>query len=219
MAKTAQIITAVQQKGGAGKSTMVSCLAAAMCEDGAKVLIIDTDPQQSCVEWSDQNERENLDVVAHDKEDSIFDLIDKLESRYDVIFVDTAGYDSRMATYAIQVSNLILIPSGGSKKDIMGAARTWVHAENLTKRNKEIPDIRIVLWKVKPGTNVLSNAKESLEKSGLPVLNAIVPNLTGFDEISWTGGLPEGKAYQHVKQFLAALQIGNLLKFYNKRAA
>jgi hypothetical protein len=53
----------------------------------------------------------------------------------------------------------------------------------------------------------------------LPVLNAIVPNLTGFDEISWTGGLPEGKAYQHVKQFLAALQIGNLLKFYNKRAA
>ncbi|WP_282610875.1 ParA family protein [Pelagibius sp. Alg239-R121] len=219
MKKTAQIITAVQQKGGAGKSTMISCLAAAMSDDGAKVLIIDTDPQESCVEWAEQNEVSNLDVVPHHKEDSVFDLIDKLESRYDVILVDTAGYDSRMATYAIQASDLILIPSGGSKKDIMGAARTWLHANNLTKRNREAPEVKIVLWKVKPGTNVLSNAKESLEKSGLPVLSAIVPNLTGFDEISWTGGLPDGKARQSVKQFLASLQLGKHLQFYERKAA
>lgn len=219
MKKTAQIITTIQQKGGAGKSTMACCLAAVVANDGAKVLIIDTDPQQSCVEWSEQKEVESLDVVAHQDEDTIFALIDKLENQYDVIIIDTAGYDARMATYAIQTSNLILIPSGGSKKDIMGAARTWLHATNITKRNKVTPEIRIVLWKVKPGTNVLANAKESIIKSELPLLSTTVPNLTGFDEISWTGGLPEGKAYQSVQQFVASLQIENLIEYYNKEVA
>ncbi|MEP3246742.1 MAG: ParA family protein [Sneathiella sp.] len=219
MSDTAQIITAVQQKGGAGKSTMVSCLAAAISNDGAKILIIDTDPQQSCIEWAEQNELKNLDVVAHDKEDSIFELIEKLEVSYDIIFIDTAGYDSRMATYAIQASDLILIPSGGSKKDIMGAGRTLLHAKALTKRNKIVPEIRIVLWKVKPGTNVLANAKESIEKSGMPLVSAVIPNLTGFDEISWTGGLPTGKALKSVHQFVASLQIDNLITYYSRKAA
>lgn len=215
----AQIICALQQKGGAGKSTLISCLAGVMAEDGAKVIIIDTDPQKSCVEWAEERELDNLDVIEHLSEDTLFDLIDKLESKYDAIFIDTAGYDSRMATYAIQASNLLLIPSGGSKKDIKGAARTWKHAYQLTKRNQVAPEIKIVIWKVKKGTNVLDHAKNSLKDSGLPVLPTIVPSLIGFDVISWNGGLPEGPARATVNEFVAALQLEGLLSFYKERAA
>ncbi|WP_020592828.1 AAA family ATPase [Kiloniella laminariae] len=219
MNKNAQIITALQQKGGAGKSTMISCLAAVMAEDGARVVIIDTDQQKSCMEWAEERELPNLDVVSHLSEDTLFDLVEKLEKSYDVILIDTAGYDSRMATYAIQISNLLLIPSGGSKKDIKGAARTWLHANNLTKRNKEAPEIKIVIWKVKKGTNVLAHAKNSLIESELPVLPTIVPALIGFDVISWNGGLPEGSARAAVNEFVASLQIEGHLKYYVKGAA
>jgi len=211
-----QIICALQQKGGAGKSTLLSCLAGVMAEDGAQVVIIDTDPQKSCVEWAEERELDNLDVIEHLNEDSLFDLIDKLEHLYDVILIDTAGYDSRMATYAIQASDLLLIPSGGSKKDIKGAARTWKHAHQLTRRNQVVPEIKIVIWKVKKGTNVLAHAKDSLRASDLPVLATIVPSLIGFDVISWNGGLPEGSARATVNEFVAALQLEGLLNFYKK---
>lgn len=210
----AQIISAIQQKGGSGKSTMLSSLAGWMAQRGTKTLVIDTDPQQSCVEWAEEQELENIDVLPHPDEDTFFDILKATNKKYDVILIDTAGYDSRMATYAIQASDLILIPCKGSKKDVMGAARTWKHATALTERNKQQPDVRIVLWNVNTTTAVFGHAKAALKEAQLPLLAQAVPTLTGFDVMSWNGGLPNGKAASALNSFVASLQIENLLEPY-----
>lgn len=211
----AQIITVVQQKGGAGKSTLIASLGGSMANDGARVLLIDTDPQQSCLEWAQEEELENLDVLDHLAEDSLLDVIEKVNDTYDTILIDTAGYDSRMATYAIQASDLILIPCRGSKKDVLGGARTWKHANTLTKNNRHTPEIRLVLWNVNIHTNVYEHARTALKEAGLPVLQGSVPTLTGFDVMSWNGGLPSGKAQSALREFIATLQIENLISYYS----
>lgn len=211
----AQIIAAVQEKGGAGKSTLLACLAGHMALDRAKVLIIDTDPQRSCVDWAEEQEIANLDVVSHLAEDTLQDLIKQLEGRYDLILIDTAGYDSRMAAYVIQASDLVIIPTGGSKKEIMGAARTWKHATTLTEKFREPPKVRIVLWNINTTTNVFKHARVALERAQLPVLQGATPSLTGFDVMSWNGGLPSGRASVAIKSFVASLQIAELLDFYS----
>ncbi|HEX4367517.1 MAG TPA: ParA family protein, partial [Rhodopila sp.] len=47
-----KILVFLSQKGGSGKTTLVVHTAVAATEAGLKVLIVDTDPQQSATVWS-----------------------------------------------------------------------------------------------------------------------------------------------------------------------
>ena len=210
----AQIISAIQRKGGACKSTVLQCIAAKMGRDGAKALIIDTDPQASCVEWAGEQDIENVDTLAHLDEDTILEVIDKVAQTYDVVLVDTAGFDSRMASYVIAASDLILIPSGGSKSNVMGAARTWKHADISTRNLKSSPLIRVVFWGVKKNSNVYNHAAEAMKAAEIPTINCHVGNLVGFEAMSWNGGLPNGTAAMALNQFIATMQDEKLLDFY-----
>lgn len=212
---TAQIISAIQRKGGACKSTMLQCIAAKMGSDGARVLIIDTDPQASCVEWAGEQDIKNVDTLAHLDEDTLIEIIEKVSPQYDVILLDTAGYDSRMAGYAIAASDLILIPSGGSKSNVMGAARTWKHAEITTKNLKTPPQIRVAFWGVKKNSKVYDHAADAMKAANIPIVESHVGNLVGFEAMSWNGGLPSGVAAIALNQFMGSIQKDGLLEFYN----
>jgi len=209
-----QVITALQQKGGAGKSTLLCCLSGFLAYDDARVVIVDTDPQRSCVQWAEEAEIPGLDVLEHRAERTLLEVISKLKKAYDVVLVDTAGYDSAIACYAIQASDLILIPSRGSKRDVVGAATTWKHVQTQVKGRKTPPQIRIAMWNVKPATLVYRHGREALEKAGLPLLQGTVNALTGFENMSWNGGLPDGEALRAFGEFIAALQLEALLDYY-----
>ena len=46
------ILSALNQKGGSGKTTLAVHLAMALVRQGARVLLIDADPQGSALDWS-----------------------------------------------------------------------------------------------------------------------------------------------------------------------
>lgn len=211
----AQIISAVQEKGGAGKSTLVCCLASRLVKDGAKVLIIDTDRQESCIEWADAQEMNNLDYMAIMDEDKLITALERMAADYDVILVDTAGYDSKMLTYSIQASDLILIPTGGDRHSIKHAVKTYRHAVTATKFHNTPPKIRVVLWRIKPDTVVYKHARGIIADSEIPFIDCEVPALTGFELMSWTGGIPDGRAGAVLNQFFGAMQIDGLIDYYN----
>lgn len=211
----AQVISVLQRKGGACKSTVLQCVAASMGRDGAKVVIVDTDPQASCMEWAAEQDIENVDTLAMLDEDKIVDVLEHLKTKYDAVLVDTAGYDSRMASYVIQESDLILIPSGGSKSNVMGAAHTWKHVQVSTKNNVTKPEARIVIWGVNKQSNVYRHAAQAFSAANMPVLDYTVGTLTGFEAMSWNGGFPTGTAKMALNEFMAAMQVEKLIKFYN----
>jgi chromosome partitioning protein len=116
-------ISFIQPKGGAGKSTSALILAAELAK-GAKVIVIDADPNAPIAKWSRRGgATTNLEVVQADKEDSIFDLVDEAQKKAAFVIVDTEGVADLQAAYTISVSDFVIIPSQGSALDQDNAAR------------------------------------------------------------------------------------------------
>ena len=85
-----QVISVVQEKGGAGKTTLLTALASLMVADGAKVAVIDTDPQRHLESWA-KKEQTSLDWLFEEDDEKLLPTVKALkksEPAYDVIFVD-----------------------------------------------------------------------------------------------------------------------------------
>ena len=109
-----QVISVVQEKGGAGKTTLLITLASLMVADGARVAVIDTDPQHNLEDWA-KKEETDLDWIFEDNDEKLIPTIRALKKAspaYDVILVDTAGFKSAMAVYAINAAGLVLDKRG-----------------------------------------------------------------------------------------------------------
>ena len=66
------ILGFLNQKGGVGKTTLATHVAGELARTGARVLLIDADPQASALDWSERRVGESLprlfDVVGLAKE-------------------------------------------------------------------------------------------------------------------------------------------------------
>ena len=60
-------VAVLNQKGGAGKTTLATCLARALQLEGARVLLVDSDPQGSARDWHSASEGSFVPVVGLDR--------------------------------------------------------------------------------------------------------------------------------------------------------
>ena len=211
----AQIISAVQRKGGVAKSTSLICMAAQFVVDGAKVLIVDTDPQETCVKWEAKKDC-GVDVAAHLDDETLLDVINEMSKTYDIILIDTAGYQSAMAVYAMSASDLVLVPTPASEPDAEGAIKTIRHIKNVTANNIKKPEVRAIFTDVDKNTTITDAVLSQLTVAGVEAVKTPLWHRTGFKEVHSTGGLPGGSALTALNEFIATLQIEGLLDFYKR---
>jgi chromosome partitioning protein len=120
---TMPTIAFIQPKGGAGKSTSALLLAAELAK-GARVIVIDADPNAPIAKWSSRGEgASNLEIVQAGKEDSMFDLIEEAEKKAAFVIVDTEGVADLRAAHTMSASDFVIVPSQGSALDQDNAAR------------------------------------------------------------------------------------------------
>ncbi|MFP3384972.1 AAA family ATPase [Tritonibacter sp. SIMBA_163] len=211
-----QVISVVQEKGGAGKTTLLITLASLMVADGARVAVIDTDPQHNLEDWA-KKEEIDLDWIFEDNDEKLIPTIRALKKAspaYDVILVDTAGFKSAMAVYAINAAGLVLIPSKANESDAKGAIKTYRHVHGVADSMDKDISAYVVMMDVDPNTNITEAILASLEEQEVPRLNAMCAHRTGFKEMMSTGRGPEGSAKRSAQSVLAELQIKGLLDYY-----
>lgn len=105
-----QVITIAMQKGGVGKSTLVRSLAVAAVRDGLSVLIIDMDAQQSVSQWAERREAD-MPVVVFSTENELQKKLAQAKGAADLVIIDTPPARSTEAPAAVEIADLVLIPT------------------------------------------------------------------------------------------------------------
>jgi chromosome partitioning protein len=118
------VITFSSPKGGCGKTTAATVLATTLAGKGAAVAIIDADPNKNVVDWAKlPGAPANLTVIGDVTEETIVDLIEAASASASFVLVDLEGAASLMVSYAISMSDFVVVPLQGSQLDAKQAAR------------------------------------------------------------------------------------------------
>ena len=95
-----QVIAVLNQKGGAGKTTIATHLARALQLAGADVLLVDSDPQGSARDWAAVREDQPVPVVGIDRPTIERDL--KSLAKKDFVVIDGAPQAADLAVSLAQ---------------------------------------------------------------------------------------------------------------------
>lgn len=110
------------EKGGTGKTTIATNLAAMRVKEGYDVLLVDTDKQGSASAWSDIRDIKNKDIgripnIQKFGSNLAADIRD-LKDRYGDIIIDAGGRDSVELRAAMTIAEKMYIPVQASQFDI-----------------------------------------------------------------------------------------------------
>ena len=109
------------EKGGTGKTTIATNLAAMRAINKHDVLLVDTDKQGSASAWSDIRDFHNIKTRVPNVQkfgSNLASDIRDFKNRYEDIVIDAGGRDSVELRAAMTVADLMYVPVQASQFDI-----------------------------------------------------------------------------------------------------
>jgi chromosome partitioning protein len=203
------VITFSSPKGGAGKTTAATVLATELAELGADVTVIDADPNKNVVDWSKlPGLPKNLAVIGDVSEETIVDAIEEAASKTTFVIVDLEGTASLMVSYAISMSDFVIIPVQGSQLDAKQAARQM----KLIKAQERIASrpIPFAVLFTRSNPAILPKTQRHIEERFLelsvPIVTARLYDREAFRAIFSFGGTLNGLNGKGVGGLAAAIR-------------
>jgi chromosome partitioning protein len=181
-----KIIAVLNQKGGAGKTTIATNLAHALQLEGHKVILVDSDPQGSARDWNAASDGALIKVIGMDRSTLAKDILAVVDN-HDFIIIDGAPQIADLAIAAIKCADMILIPVQPSPYDI------WACEDlvEIIKARQEItdgkPKAAFVISRVIKNTQLGKEIREALEGYNLPVFKNFTTQRVAYAKSAATG--------------------------------
>jgi len=185
------VISFANPKGGAGKTTTALLLASELAEKGARITVIDADPEKWISQWAAlPGKPDNITIVSEITEDTIVDQIDEESRRAQFVIVDLEGTASLMVANAIGMSDLVIIPTQGSSMDARGGAKTIRLIRNQERMARRLILHSVVLTRTSAAvtSRALRNVKEQLVAGNVDVFETAIVERAAFRELFDFGG-------------------------------
>ncbi|MCM2449027.1 ParA family partition ATPase [Agrobacterium vitis] len=185
------IVAFLNQKGGAGKTTLALNLAGEWARRGLRVTLVDADPQGSALDWSQQREHEGrprLFGVVGRARDTLHREAPELARNGDHVVIDGPPRVAGLMRSALLAADLVLIPVQPSPLD------GWASAEMLALlREARIyrPDLaaRVVLHRCGARTVLARETAETLADHDPPALSSTIGQRIAFAAAAQSGRL------------------------------
>jgi chromosome partitioning protein len=181
-----KIIAVLNQKGGAGKTTIATNLTHALQLEGHKVILVDSDPQGSARDWNAASDGALIKVIGMDRSTLAKDIMAVVDN-HDFIIIDGAPQIADLAIAAIKCADMILIPVQPSPYDI------WACEDlvEIIKARQEItdgkPKAAFIISRVIKNTQLGKEIREALEGYNLPVFKNFTTQRVVYAKSAATG--------------------------------
>jgi chromosome partitioning protein len=189
---SAKIIAVVNQKGGAGKTTVSMQLAGTLGRQGRKVLVIDADPQATATRWAASASDEQPFPAAVSGLSAAGGKVhreaQKFINDYEFIIIDCPpAADSPVPQSALLVADIALVPVIPSPLDLWASVGIGNVIMNVLDINEALRP-RIVVNQCQPNTALAKEAIEVLSEFGIELTNTRLHQRTAYRQSAVYGG-------------------------------
>ncbi len=164
-------IMVLNAKGGCGKSTLATNIAAWYATEGATVALADYDPQRSSLDWLDRRPADRAEIHAV----AAFDEGLKHAPRNaDVLVIDApARSHGPELTNLVKHAETIIVPVLPSTIDMQATSRFLEELKNVGKIERKQAKIATVANRVRDNTLIWDDLDEYLTKTRVPYVAAL----------------------------------------------
>jgi chromosome partitioning protein len=202
------IILLAATKGGAGKSTLATSLAAMLAGNGADVVLVDADRQATASTWAARREADtSLPRVAcfQPHSDNIRQMLLDLDKRYSHVVVDCAGHDSKELRTGLSAAHVSLSPFRPSQPDLDTATKLGEMVSDA--RDSLNPSLRsfavLTLCPTNPAITEIQDAQDYL--ADINGMTAILPCI--HDRKAYRDAICDGKGATEMKNDKASAEL------------
>jgi chromosome partitioning protein len=173
------IVSVAQQKGGAGKTTLVVQLGVAWLTMGRRVAMLDIDPQASLFAWFNVRRRRLGDhrdglLVQGLSGWRLGSELARLRREYDLILIDSPPHAESDARAAVREADLALVPCQPNALDV------WASAPTLELAQKARTEALLVLNRVPPRGRAAEQMRHEIAAQRWPLAAALLGNRQAF---------------------------------------
>ena len=169
------VITIAQRKGGAGKTTLAAQLATAWLRQGARVALLDIDPQASLAAWVELRrarlgaENVGFDFAALPGWRAAQWIEDRARGA-EFVVVDGPPHAEVEARIAVRAAGLVLVPVQPSPLDL------WATKETLAMAGEERRGALVVLNRVLSRSSLADRVAAVLAAAGAAIAATRIGN-------------------------------------------
>lgn len=190
----ARVVALVGQKGGTGKTTTAISLAQDWSDLGLRVLLVDVDPQGSCLTWSDvaaENSAPAPAVIALGV--ALRQQLAPHLPAYDVVVIDCPPAHTERQRAALMVADLALLPTGPDPTEIWAATTS---ADLIREAQAIRPTLHalVVVTRRDRRTSMGAAAERAAAQLGLPVADTSLARRITYPEALAVGRGPTSYA-------------------------
>ena len=195
-------ISIQNQKGGVGKTTLAIHLSHALALKGARVLLVDADPQGSARDWAAaRSDKPPFSVIGLDRPTLHRDL-PPLAKDYDHVVIDGPPRVSELARSAIIASDLVVVPIQPSPYDVWAADEVIKLIREASVFKESLKSVFVINRRI-VNTAIGRDVGDALAEYLIPVLKTVISQRVSFAESAAAGGTvldtdPNGAAAKEI---------------------